>query len=56
MLFMHIHQILCQSVILDYKNLKFEHLIDNIAIDLWSSRNFASMEDRRRKYDLMMNL
>ena len=32
-------------IILDYKNMKFRHLIDHIASDLWFSRNFASIED-----------
>ena len=39
--------ILC--IILDYKNLKFKHLIDDIALDIWFSWNFASMEDMRKK-------
>ena len=32
-------------IILYYKNLKFKYLIDNIAIDLWYFRNYASIED-----------
>ena len=28
-----------------YKNLKFNHLIEDIVIDFWSSWNFVSMED-----------
>ena len=32
-------------IILNYKNLKFKYLIDNIYIYLWSSWNFASIED-----------
>ena len=29
------------------QNLKFKHLIDEIAIDFWHSENFASMEDKK---------
>ena len=36
-------------IILDYKNSKFKYLIDDIAIDLWSSWNFVNMKDIRRK-------
>ena len=36
--------------------LKFKHLIDNIAINLWSSENFASMEDIKRKCKPIVNL
>ena len=43
-------------IILYYKNLKLKYLIDNIAIDLWSSRNFATMEDVKRKYNQMVGL
>ena len=43
-------------MILNYKNLKFKYLIDDIAIDFLFYRNFASMEDIRRKYDPMVNL
>ena len=43
-------------IILYYKNLKLKYLIDNIAIDLWSSRNFATMEDVKRKYNQMVDL
>ena len=39
---------------LDYKNLKFKHLIDNIIINLLE--NFASMEAIRRKFNLMVDL
>ena len=42
-------------VILDYKNSKFKDLIDDITIDFWSSWNFASMKNIRRKYNLMVN-
>ena len=32
-------------------------MIDNIPIDHWSSRNFASIEDiRKKKYNLMADL
>ena len=36
-------------IILDYKNSKFEYLIDDIVIDFLSSWNFASKEDLKRK-------
>ena len=36
--------------------LKFKHLIENIAINLWSSENFASMEDIKRKCKPIVNL
>ena len=32
-------------MILDYKNLKFKYLINDIAICLWSSENLASIKD-----------
>ena len=32
-------------IILDHKNLKSKHLIDDITIDLWFSWNFASILD-----------
>ena len=38
------------------QNLKFKYLIDDIDIDIWYFGNFASMEDIRRKCNLMMNL
>ena len=43
-------------IILDYKNLKFKYLINNISIDFCSSENFASMKDIRRKCNLMRDL
>ena len=43
-------------IILEYKNLKFKHLINNITIDRWSSRNFANMENIRRKCNPILNL
>ena len=39
--------ILCK--ILNYKNLQFKQFINNIAIDLYVSRNFADMEDIKRR-------
>ena len=37
--------------------MKFKHLIDDIAIDHWSSRNFGSMEDIEKNiYNLMVDL
>ena len=47
--FMPIEWFLC--TILDYKNIKFKHLIEDIAIDLWSSWNFASMNDILKTYN-----
>ena len=44
------------GIILDYKNPKFKYLIDDIIIDLWSSWNFANVEDIRRKCNPMVNL
>ena len=43
-------------IILDYKNSKFEHLIDDIIINLWSYRKFVSIEDIRRKCNPMVDL
>ena len=43
--------ILC--IILDYRNLKFNYLINDIPIDFCSSGNFASMKDIRRKCNRM---
>ena len=42
-------------VMLDYKNLQFKQLIDDIAIDFLFSGNFASIEDIRRKYNLVVD-
>ena len=49
-----IHTLLC--MILDYKNLKFKHLIDGITIDLWFSGNFASIKDIKKIYNQMEDL
>lgn len=38
-----------------YKNMKFKHLVDGIAIDFLSSLNFASMKHIRRKYNSNLN-
>ena len=38
-------------LILDYKNLKFKYLIDDIVIDFLSFENFTSMKDIKRKYN-----
>ena len=43
-------------IILDYKNLKFKYLIDDIAINFLSSINFTSIEDLRRKCNPMVDL
>ena len=45
--------ILC--TILNYKNLQFKQFIDDIVIGQFS-RNFASMEEIRRKCNPMVNL
>ena len=46
--------ILC--IILNYKNLQFKKFIDDIAINLYFSWNFASMEDIKRRYNLIVDL
>ena len=46
--------ILC--IILNYKNLQFKQFIDDITIDLYFSRNFASMEVIRKRGNPMVNL
>ena len=38
------------------KNLKFKHLIDDITINFLFLRNFASMDDMRSKYNLIVDL
>ena len=43
-------------IIIDYKNLKFKHYINDIAIDLWCSEDFANIEDIKRKCNLMVDL
>jgi len=43
-------------MILYYKNLQFKQLIYHIAINLYSSLNFVSMEGIRRKCDPMVDL
>ena len=42
-----IHLFLC--IIIYYKNLKFKHLIVNITNDFWFFKDFASMDDIKRK-------
>ena len=44
------------NLILEYKNLKFKHLIDDIVINLWPFWNFASMKDIRRKCNPIVGL
>ena len=51
-----INKFIFLCLILDYKNLKLKNLIDSIAIDFLFSKNFASMKDIRRNFNLMMNL
>ena len=46
--------ILC--IILNYKNLQFKKFIDDIVINLYFSWNFASMEDIKRRYNLIVDL
>ena len=41
---------------LNYKNLQFKPFIDNITIDLLFSRNFASIEEIRRRRNPMVDL
>ena len=46
--------ILC--IILNYKNLQFKKFIDDITINLYFSWNFASMEDIKIRYNLIVDL
>ena len=48
-----IYKLIFLCIILDYKNMQFKQLIDSIAIDLGSSRDFASIDDIRRKCNPM---
>ena len=42
-------------IILDYKSLKYKHLIDEVAINLWYFKNFANMKYvRKKKCNLMV--
>ena len=43
-------------MLLNYKNLQFKQFINNIAINLQFSKNFASMEYIRRRCNLMVDL
>ena len=43
-------------IVLDYKNLKFENLNDDIGIDFWYFRNFASMNDIKIKCNILVDL
>ena len=43
-------------IILNYKNLQFKQLIDNIIMNLWYSENFVSIKYVKRKYNLKVNL
>ena len=38
------------------KKLQFKQLVDSITINFWSSENFASMKDIRKKFNPMVNL
>ena len=44
-----IHKLIFLCIILDYKNLQFKQLIDNIVNDLEFSENFAKTKDIRKK-------
>ena len=46
--------ILC--IIINYKNLQFEQFINDVTINFKFSKNFASMEDIRRKCNLKVDL
>ena len=41
---------------LDYKNMKFKQLINDIIIDIWSYKNFASMGNIKWKFNSMVKL
>ena len=41
---------------LDYKNLKFKYLIDDITIDLWYLKNSVNIKDIRRYCNSTVNL
>ena len=43
-------------IILDYKNLKFKHLIDNISIHFLSFWEFCKYERLKKIYNLTVNL
>ena len=43
-------------IVLDYKNLKFENLNDDIGIDFWYFRKFISMNDIKIKCNLLVDL
>ena len=43
-------------IILDYKNLKFKHFVDDLTIDICFSGNFESMKDIKRKCNIMIDL
>ena len=43
-------------ITLDYKNLKFKYLIDDIVIEFWSIRNFTRMKNIRRTCNLIVDL
>ena len=42
--------------ILDYKNYKFKHLINDITLDLWFFGNFVIMKNIRKKCNIMVDL
>ena len=56
MLFTIWHITYFSFIILDYKNLKFKHLIDNVVINFRSFIIFASIKDIRRRCNLIVDL
>ena len=56
MLFTIWHITYFSFIILDYKNLKFKHLIDNVVINFRSFIISASIEDIRRRCNLIVDL
>lgn len=41
---------------LNYKNLKFTHLIDEITINPWYFENFKSIKDINRKWNIIIEI
>ena len=56
MLFTIWHITYFSFIILDYKNLKFKHLIDIVVINFRFFIIFASIEDIKRRYNLIVDL
>ena len=53
-IYYYINKIIFLYIILDYKNMKFKHLINVIVIDLWTSWKFACMADELIIYNLIV--